>query len=188
MAAFYPFHLAAFIGIFLILAIPVGLSGALLPLLFHQLRREAADLGSVAGRLYSWNTVGSLLGALIGGYALLFWLDLHHIYRIALVALIVGASILTVRVLRMPWLLTTVLVALPASVGTWMLPDWSPEKLAAGLFRKREPGPMAFKGADAVFAKQIPENSLSSNPVSELRIFLPSSRNIAVAKLLLVSD
>jgi hypothetical protein len=28
--------------------------------------------------LYSWNTVGSLLGALLGGYVLLFWLDLHH--------------------------------------------------------------------------------------------------------------
>ena len=33
----------------------------------------------MAGRLYAWNTVGSLLGALLGGYALLFWLDLDHV-------------------------------------------------------------------------------------------------------------
>jgi hypothetical protein len=60
--------------------------------LFHTLRRELGDLGSQAGRLYSLNTVGSLLGALIGGYALLIWLDLHHVYRIAVAALLLAAT------------------------------------------------------------------------------------------------
>jgi hypothetical protein len=45
------------------------------PLLFHHLREQAGDLGALAGRIYSWNTIGSLLGALLGGYALLSWLD-----------------------------------------------------------------------------------------------------------------
>jgi hypothetical protein len=61
----------------------VVLSGAALPLLFHHLRRESSDLGLVAGRLYSWNTVGSLCGALLGGYALLFWLDLDQVFTLA---------------------------------------------------------------------------------------------------------
>ncbi|NIV47246.1 MAG: spermine synthase, partial [Gammaproteobacteria bacterium] len=68
--------LGIFGALLALLAVPIGLSGALLPLLFHELRREVRDLGSVAGRLYAWNTVGSLLGALLGGYVLLFWLDL----------------------------------------------------------------------------------------------------------------
>ena len=55
--------------------------------MFHALRERVGDLGDVAGRLYSWNTLGSLLGALLGGYALLFWLDLHHTYRIAMAAI-----------------------------------------------------------------------------------------------------
>ena len=46
--------------------------------------RQVGDLGDVAGRLYSWNTVGSLLGALLGGYVLFFWLDLDHVYQVAL--------------------------------------------------------------------------------------------------------
>ena len=50
----------------------------------------------MAGSLYSWNTVGSLLGALLGGYALLFWLDLHHVYRIAIAALVLAAGLLTI--------------------------------------------------------------------------------------------
>src|SRR5262245_48766538 len=66
--AFYPFQLAVFLSGLAILIVPIGLSGALLPLLFHHLRNEVGDLGRVAGSLYSWNTVGSLLGALLGGY------------------------------------------------------------------------------------------------------------------------
>ena len=60
------------------------------------------ELGGVAGRLYAWNTLGSLLGALLGGYALLFFVDLHHVFAIALGALALGAGILTVLVLRLP--------------------------------------------------------------------------------------
>jgi spermidine synthase len=105
----------------------------------------------VAGRLYSWNTVGSLLGALLGGYILLFWLDLHHVYRVALSALVVGAAILTVLVFRIPRLFTAFLVVLPALVGMWGMPAWDSERLNAGLFRRREPGPLTFRGADAFF-------------------------------------
>ena len=72
------------------------LSGAPLPLLFHHLRREAGELGAVAGPLYSWNTVGSLLGALLGGYALLFLLDLHHVYRIGVAALVLAAGLVAI--------------------------------------------------------------------------------------------
>ena len=74
--AFYPYHLGVFSAVLAILIVPIGLSGALLPLLFHHLRNEIGDLGQMAGSLYSWNTVGSLLGAMLGGYVLLFWVDL----------------------------------------------------------------------------------------------------------------
>ena len=63
--------------------------GASLPLLFHELRRVHGELGSVAGRLYSWNTIGNLVGALLGGYALLYWLDLHHVYRLGVAAVVI---------------------------------------------------------------------------------------------------
>ena len=97
--SFYLFQLLAFLGVLLVLALPVALSGAVLPLMFHALRDRVGDLGDVAGRLYSWNTLGSLLGALIGGYALLFWLDLHHTYRIAMAAIAVAAVLMTIAAL-----------------------------------------------------------------------------------------
>jgi MFS family permease len=89
---FYPFQVSVFLVLLTILGLLIGLSGALLPLLFHHLRNEVGDLGRVAGSLYSWNTVGSLLGALLGGYVLLFWLDLHHVYAVALAALSPGRA------------------------------------------------------------------------------------------------
>ena len=153
-SAFYPFYYLAFTGVFLVCVVPIGLSGTLLPLLFHQLRREVGNLGSVAGRLYSFNTLGSLLGALLGGYLLLFWLDLHHVYRIALSALVVSATILTVLVFRIPPFLAALLVVVPALAALATLPEWSPSRLSAGLFRQREPRPFSSKGPDALFAKQ----------------------------------
>jgi spermidine synthase len=155
--AFYPFQVAVFVVSLAILIVPIGLSGALLPLLFHHLRNEVGDLGRVAGRLYSWNTVGSLAGALIGGYLLLIWLDLHHAYAVALVALAVGAGILTVRVAgaRLPVAAGLTLAAL---AGIALLPDWDPMRLAIGRFRTRGPTPVSYAGA-AAFTEQHNEGT-----------------------------
>jgi len=150
-AAFYPYHFATAAALFLVFAVPIGLSGALLPLLFHQLRGELSDLGAVAGRVYSWNTVGSLLGALLGGQLLLLFLDLDGVYRVALAALVLQAAILTVLVARVSAPLVALLVVLPAWAGLWTLPGWAPERLSAGLFRNHEPAEEHFHGPDAYF-------------------------------------
>jgi len=137
--AFYPYQIAIFLGGLLVLAVPVGLSGATLPLIFHQLRREAGDLGAAAGRLYAWNTLGSLAGALAGGYLLFFWLDLDQVYRVALGAVVLAASLLSIRLLALPRVAALVLVTLPLLFGIASLPRWNPNWLASGAFRLREP-------------------------------------------------
>ncbi|HEY5656331.1 MAG TPA: fused MFS/spermidine synthase [Myxococcota bacterium] len=152
-AAFYPFHLTAFFAALAVLLVPIGLSGALLPLLFHHLRRQVGTLGAVAGRLYSWNTVGSLCGALLGGYVLLFWLDLHHVYRIALATSLIGAAILSVLVLRISPYAIGLVVLLPALLGLSLLPRWNPARLAIGAFRDRQPLHTTFAGPTAFFEK-----------------------------------
>lgn len=152
-AAFMPYHVAAFLCLLAGLALPIGLSGALLPLLFHQLRGEVEDLGGVAGRLYGWNTLGSLAGALLGGYLLLSWLDLHHVYRIALGALVIAAALLAMRLLALSWLSLLLAVVAPALVGIAILPHWSPMQLSSGLFRQRLPTAQSPFGPRAVFGE-----------------------------------
>jgi spermidine synthase len=150
-AGFYPFYANVFFGLLAIIGPPVILSGAVLPLLFHHLRRQVGDLGVVAGRLYSWNTAGSLLGALLGGYLLFYWLDLHAIYRVAVCALAAAGLILTFRVLDFRWGVLAAALSIPALVSLVLLAPWAPERLASGTFRFREPRSVTYQGADAFF-------------------------------------
>ncbi|HEY8155936.1 MAG TPA: fused MFS/spermidine synthase, partial [Myxococcota bacterium] len=140
-ADFYPYYLSAFAGLLALIALPVALSGAVLPLIFHALRDRVGDLGEVAGRLYSWNTLGSLLGALIGGYALLFWLDLHHTYRIAMGAVAVAALLAGGFAARPASRFLGGALLLGSALAIAALPAWRVERLNAGLVPKQGQAP-----------------------------------------------
>ena len=183
-AVFSEYQLAIFFSTLAVLAIPIGLSGALLPLLFHQLRREVRNLGAVAGRLYAWNTAGSLLGALLGGYLLLIWLDLHHIFRIAMACLTVAASILSLLVLdRIPRAVSA-LVALPTLAAIALLPAWPVDRLTPGTFRSRQEVPWSFLGADKFFESRVIADIVfyDDGPTSSVSVGVPLRRpeNIAL--------
>ncbi len=147
-AAFLVYYLAGFVGILTLLGLPVILSGAVLPLLFHQMRTQVDHLGDLAGSLYSWNTVGSLFGALVGGYALFYWFDLHEIMRIAIYALLAAALLLTIQIYALQKAWAGLLV--PLLLFIYLLPAWDPTLLYAGLFRRREVMPFAFDGVDSI--------------------------------------
>ena len=148
LSAFLPFYLSGFGALLLVLGPAVVCSGALLPLLFHCLRGQVGDLGAVAGRLYAWNTVGSLLGALLGGYLLLFWLNLDDVFRIAIAALVASAAWLVVRVSGRPLVFGAGLAA-AGLAGVALLPDWSAHMLSVGLFRNRVSSPVTHVGPSA---------------------------------------
>ncbi|MGH6692165.1 MAG: fused MFS/spermidine synthase, partial [Gammaproteobacteria bacterium] len=174
--AFFAYYGLVFAAVLVVLLVPIGLGGALLPMLFDQLRRQLRELGAVAGRLYAWNTVGSLLGALLGGYVLLFWLDLDQVYRIALAALALGASILTWLVLRpLPRVVPALLFcATLLSIG--LLPEWSAARLTTGAFRARQPTPTSFAGPEAFFAQRVRGRIafFDDDPTSTVSVLEPS--------------
>lgn len=150
--SFALYHFLGFLLLAAAIGLPVILSGAMLPLLFHQLRRQVGHLGDLAGNLYSWNTIGSLLGALIGGYTLFFFLDLDGVYCVTLGALFLAASLLTVQITGTRR--RTVALVAPILLGLAWLPAWEPELLTAGLFRGRAPLPQTFDGLSALRAAQ----------------------------------
>ncbi|HEY5656541.1 MAG TPA: fused MFS/spermidine synthase, partial [Myxococcota bacterium] len=148
-AAFFAFHIAVFLSALAVLVLPVGLAGALLPLLFHILRREVGELGAVAGRLYGWNTLGSLLGALLGGYVLLFWVDLHVVFRVASVAVAVSAALLSLRTAG-PRARPLIAAALACfAVAALALRPWPARVLSMGAFKARTETPETFQGSAA---------------------------------------
>lgn len=154
--AFHLYHITVFVALLCLIGPAVILSGATLPLLFHRLRDQAADLGAVAGRLYSWNTAGSLFGAVLGGYLLLFWLDLDQVYRIALLTLIAAAVLVSLQIGRIARGVAAVVTPL-ALVVIFVLGSWPPELLMHGLFRYRAPLPLTYEGVDKFFAELEPD-------------------------------
>jgi spermidine synthase len=179
-----PYYSAIFGCVLAITVVPLALSGALLPLLFHHLREQADDLGRVAGRLYAWNTAGSLIGALLGGYLLLFWIDLHHVYRLAVAALAVGAALLTPRVgLARGQVASLALVGVLGVIA--FQPNWRAERLSAGLFRSRSPAHAVATTPDAYFAdpkRYRPTTLLFStdDPSTTVGVVMGSGRAIIV--------
>jgi len=143
-AAFYAYYVAGFLLLLLVIGLPVLLSGAALPLIFHHLRTEFGALGSLAGRLYCWNTVGSLIGALLGGYAMFFWFDLHEIYRFVVAAVVGSASLLTASASKRKKL--AVAMATTTLAMLIFFPPWSSNILQSGLFRESEHPPDIYDG------------------------------------------
>jgi predicted membrane-bound spermidine synthase len=188
-AAFFPYYIAAFVCLLAVVGLPVALSGATLPLIFHHLRRHHGDLGRVAGRLYSWNTLGSLLGALLGGYLLLFWLDLHQVYSLAVLCLLAGAFILAWLLGRGNGLVWTGIVLLPVCALFYRLEAWSPNALAMGAFRAREALPYTYTGP-ANFVRRWWKDALvifyEDDPTSSVAVFetfMPDKLNFRALKV-----
>ncbi len=82
------------IAFLFILIIPVGLMGMNLPLLFGYLRSRREHLSSSVGRLYAANSIGSVLGAAVGGYALFFIFDAAQVYQVSLAMILVNLLLL----------------------------------------------------------------------------------------------
>jgi spermidine synthase len=62
-----------------IILLPVTLCiGATFPFGVRLLARDASDAASVSGRVYAWNTVGSIIGAIMAGFVLLPELGLEN--------------------------------------------------------------------------------------------------------------
>jgi spermidine synthase len=169
---FYPFYAAVFGALLAVIGPVVILSGTTLPLVFHHLRDRFGELGSSAGALYSWNTVGSLLGALIGGYALYFWLDLDGVYRSIALALVVATAIAAVQCLELRPLAAAGCAAVPILVVLALLEPWRPQVLAAGLYRSREGHPKALLGPAAVY-DTLPSGAIAfydDDPVASIAV------------------
>ena len=171
---FAAYQRASFLAVLAVLAPCVVLSGAALPLLFHQARRHGDALGATAGRLYAWNTVGSLFGSLLGGYALLYWLDLHGVYRVALLALLLGAAWLCLLLYGAAGRAPALIVAGLGALAILWLEPWDPRLLTSGLFRYQHAvpgfseGPLAAaqsvrRGAKLVFHEDDPTATVSVN-------------------------
>jgi len=70
-------HAIRLVVAFGVLLVPSVAMGATLPLLVGELVRREPRFGRALGRLYGWNTLGAVAGAIGGEAALFAWLGIH---------------------------------------------------------------------------------------------------------------
>jgi spermidine synthase len=62
---------------FLVVAVPATVFGTVLPSLFRWSSRSLTTLGQDVGRLYAWNTIGSIAGSFASGFLMIPWVGLN---------------------------------------------------------------------------------------------------------------
>jgi spermidine synthase len=93
-----------------------------------------------AARVYAWNTLGAIAGALAGGFALIPRVGLHGTFQVAAVAGALGGAALLaatadVPVRRARGALVAACIAAVAIVVIASIPPWDRELLASGAYK-----------------------------------------------------
>ena len=150
--SFYLFQITVVILLGLILFFPVSGMGATLPLIFEKLQAENRR-GEIVGWIYGLNTLGTVLGAFIGGYLFFYVFDLEQIFNICF--LLSGITlILTIK----PYKKTLGFVPSAVTAGVILCSayifssaNWQPKRLALGIFREKKVTPHTLSGPEKFY-------------------------------------
>jgi spermidine synthase len=151
---FYTYYAGVFVVLSAGILLPVGALGATLPLLFKEGIDRATLLGRRVGVVYGANTLGCVVGAIVGGYLALRYLNLDGVMRLC-----IGVSSLAVFLVayRHRGVFQRVVILTSASmifVSTFLLPPWPNYAMGRGTFRAHSATATTFKGF-AEFYKEI---------------------------------
>jgi spermidine synthase len=147
MAGFWAYHGAVFFSLACLLVLPVGLMGATIPLIFHELKQDLNRVGHHSGMLLSWNTAGNLVGSLSAGILLYVILDNAGVFAVALflsaAAVLTAGAGLSRRYTAVGIAAMVLVVLIPLIHGRF-----DPSRFVVGTFRIRSPLPFSFDGPE----------------------------------------
>ena len=157
IVGFAGFQLLAFIALLSILVIPLSIAGITLPLIFHELKRSLDEVGFHSGAILFVNGLGSLLGSLLGGFILFYWLQLGDVFLFAVI--VAGINLLlTTWTFDFREKVTASIIATVILIVGMIQPFYDDENLLIGHFRIRELLPSSLHGSDAFYSETIPQH------------------------------
>ena len=117
--------------------------GGLLPLAYCCIDKDQKNYGKICGFLYFFNTVGSLVGGIFLGYALLHFLSLENVFRLCMYTLLAMGLILSLvyKQSQSKYLTRFTVFSVLFSVSVIILlliPHWNRRHHYIGLFRNQE--------------------------------------------------
>ena len=144
------YYTLAFVFTCLVLAVPVSSMGATLPIVFHEIKKDLEHIGQHSGNIFSFNTLGSLAGSLIGGIILYHFLDIREIFLVSVCMASVSAWLASKTLPRRFFYLTSALLPVVAVI-TLAAPWYVKTNFKLGTFRERAPLPYSFQGPQRFF-------------------------------------
>ncbi len=150
---FYVYQFGLGLLFLAVLVVPVSVCGFVLPLCFHLLKDRQETLGYRVGQLYGLNTVGSVLGAILGGYLFLYFFNLDHLFKlcIGVTLVMLALSAYSYWQIRRP---SKALFAfggvagMAVLIGVILIPNFDKENYIQP-FRQMEPLPQSYQGMEA---------------------------------------
>ena len=133
---FWVHNIKAFSLLTLLLILPVSFMGASIPIMFHEMKRSLQEVGRHSGRLLSWNTVGNLLGSLIGGIVLYYFLDNGRVFLTAVLATSLGAFLAS-KPLSLFFRIPAAIILLAVVCSIVVRPGYDHTRFAMGTFREQ---------------------------------------------------
>jgi spermidine synthase len=123
---------------FILMFLPTLLLGALFPLITALWTRDAGAVGRGVGTAYAANTVGTILGSLLGGLVLLPALGVQSSILVAsFLHAAVACAFWWMRAPRgrfIPRLVTAAAALGTVAVAAWAVPAWDRAMMTAGVF------------------------------------------------------
>ncbi|PYQ04365.1 MAG: hypothetical protein DMF82_10835 [Acidobacteria bacterium] len=123
-----------FAGVFALLGPPCVLFGAAFPLAVQLLARDAGGVAPATARAYAWNTLGSVLGAVLAGFLVLPRFGIRATLLAAAAAHALAGAIVLARGARSrPWAAAT--LAAVFTLAAVSIPRWDRELLSGGVYK-----------------------------------------------------
>jgi spermidine synthase len=149
-----------------VLGVPAGFLGAVLPLWIRLIAANSFHLGQNVGRLLTWNTIGAVVGVLLTGFVLMPKLGLRGAFGVLTSLLSISAIIVLLRernlrkLLAAGCVLAFTLVAGFSSAESWRA------IVSSGVFRLREvevlmPMGNLVKQAKIIFYEDAPDATVA---------------------------
>ena len=130
--------------------------GATLPIVFHEIKKDLQHIGQHSGNIFSFNTLGSLAGCLIGGIILYHFLDIREIFLVSVCMASVSAWLASKTLPRRFFYLTSALLPVVAVItlaAPWYTKTNDPGGLPSRLAEARH---LQGESAATVFVSRPP--------------------------------
>ena len=180
---FWLFQGAVLLILVAVLIVPVGLLGATLPIIFHELKQELRLVGWHSGKMFSAYAAGCVIGSVVGGWLLFYPLDNPGVFASALATVALATALASWPLGKLARLTALGILAAAAALS-WRQPAFEKERFAHGTFGLSELTPFSHRGPQYFyenFQRDCPVKFYDDGPAGTVAVLADNSGSAGTA-------